>query len=63
MSGALQLYLTRADWLEVTANWDATTRDETTPEVSYENNAAWVAVRIEGAAVTVLDDDEVERVC
>ena len=50
-------------WLEVTANWDATTRDETTPEVSYENNAAWVAVRIEGAAVTVLDDDEVERVC
>lgn len=45
-------------WLMVATNWDTKMRNQTQPELSYDNNAAWLAVTISGETVITHTTEE-----
>ena len=49
--------------LGVATNWDVTTRQSTTPELNYSNNAAHVAIRLDSSGVHALSDADIRNAC
>ena len=45
----------------VATNWDKAMRNQTQTELSYDNNAAWLALTVSGDSVTTYTTEEAEH--